>query len=403
MPIYVYKATDGKGKMVKGELEANNEMDLTTQLAKSGYLPVSISFKTDKLGKGVSGKAKCDVGALVIFTRQFATIIKAAVPIVEGLSMLSEQTEDPALKEALKQIIKDIQGGISLSQSMSKFPGIFSELYINTVVAGESAGVLDKVLLKLSQMLSDDQETRKNVMGALQYPIMVVVAMVIAILILSVLVIPQFAQIYNDAKLNLPLPTQIMIFISNAIRHYWYINLPALFAGIFGLRWYIGTKQGRLLWDGMKFKIIIFGKIYTKVTMLRFATMLNVLYQAGLPVLKTLDIVGSTIGNVVLTAEVEKIKRDVSDGKGISGAVLNSKFFPKLVGYMIAIGEKSGSLPLMLDSLCEYYDLEVKTTVKGLTGLIEPIMTAVLGVVVMGMCMAIFLPLWDLIQVVKGA
>ncbi len=403
MPIYVYKATDGKGKMVKGELEANSEMDLTTQLAKSGYLPVSISFKTDKVGAGAAGRAKCDVAALVIFTRQFATIIKAAVPIVEGLAMLSEQTEDPALKEALKQIIKDIQGGISLSQSMSKFPGIFSELYINTVVAGESAGVLDKVLLKLSQMLSDDQETRKNVMGALQYPIMVVIAMVIAVLILSVLVMPQFAQIYKDAKINLPLPTQVMIMVSNLIRFYWYINIPVLIAGTFGLRWYISTKQGRLLWDGMKFKIIIFGKIYTKVTMLRFATMLNVLYQAGLPVLKTLDIVGSTIGNVVLTAEVEKIKRDVSDGKGISGAVLNSKFFPKLVGYMIAIGEKSGSLPLMLDSLCEYYDLEVKTTVKGLTGLIEPIMTAVLGAVVMGMCLAIFLPLWNLIQVVKGA
>ncbi len=317
--------------------------------------------------------------------------------------MLSEQVEDPVLKETLKLIVKDIQGGISLSQAMSKFPGVFSDLYINTIVAGESAGVLDKVLLKLSQMLSDDQETRKNVAGALQYPIMVVAAMIVAVLILSVFVIPQFAQIYMGAKLKLPLPTQIMILVSRLIRYYWYINIPAALAAIFGLRWYINTKQGRLLWDGLKFKMVIFGRIYTKVTMLRFATMLNVLYQAGLPVLKTLDIVGSTIGNVILAMEVEKIKRDVADGKGISGAVLNSKFFPKLVGYMIAIGEKSGSLPLMLDSLCEYYDMEVKATVKGLTGLIEPIMTAVLGTVVMGMCLAIFLPLWDLIQVVKGS
>ncbi len=403
MPLYVYKATDNKGKMITGELEANNEMDLTTQLARSGYLPVKISFKVGKAVKHGIGRAKCDAASLVMFTRQFSTIIKAAVPIVEGMVMLSEQVEDPVLKETLKQIVRDIQGGISLSQAMSKFPGVFSDLYINTIVAGESAGVLDKVLLKLSQMLSDDRETRKNVAGALQYPIMVVVAMIVAVLILSVFVIPQFAQIYMGAKLKLPLPTQIMILMSRLIRYYWYIDIPAALAVIFGLRWYVNTKQGRLLLDGLKFKMVIFGKIYTKVTMLRFATMFNVLYQAGLPVLKTLDIVGSTIGNVILAMEVEKIKRDVADGKGISGAVLNSKFFPKLVGYMIAIGEKTGSLPLMLDSLCEYYDMEVKATVKGLTGLIEPIMTAVLGAVVMGMCLAIFLPLWDLIQVVKGS
>ncbi len=407
MPIYVYRAVDSKGKVIKGEMEANSEMELTTQLAKTGYLPINVSFKTLKsesfLDSFFKKAQKADPQALVLFTRQFATIIKAAVPIIEGLGVLAEQTEDEALKAALKQVITDVQSGMSLSQSMAKHPGVFSELYINTVIAGESAGVLDKVLMRLSEMLATDQETRKNVMGAMQYPIMVVIALFVAVFILSVFVIPQFVKIYADAKAKLPLPTQIMILVSIILKNYWYITFPAAGVMVFLARWFVGIPQGRLLWDGLKFKLVVVGKVYAKITMLRFASMLSVLYQAGLPVLKTLDIVGMTIGNVVLTREIEKIKKDVADGKGISGAVLNSKFFPRLVGYMISVGEKSGSLPLMLDSLCEYFELEVRTTVKGLTTLIEPIMTAVLGVVVIGMALSIFLPLWNMIQVFQAA
>lgn len=404
MPIYVYKAVDSKGKMIKGEMEAASEIEMTTELAKTGYLPVSISFKTAKPAGGIlkSGK-KVNLQELVVFTRQFATIIKAAVPIIEGLRVLSDQAEDPALKEALNQIVHDVEGGASLSGAMGKHPNVFHELYVNTVIAGESAGVLDKVLIRLSKMLEDDQANKHNISAAMQYPIMVCVALFIALFVLSVFVVPQFAKIYQDARLALPLPTQIMILISAAMKNYWYITFPAIAGAMFAFKWFINTKEGRKWWDGLKFTAPVIGKIYIKITMLRFASMLSVLYQAGLPVLKTLDIVGITIGNVILSKEVEAVKHDVADGKGISGAVLQSKFFPRLVGYMIAVGEKSGSLPLMLDSLCEYYDLEVKTTIKNLTTLIEPIMTAVLGVVVMGMALAIFLPLWNMIQVMKSS
>jgi len=406
MPIYIYKAVDTKGNVIKGELEAGGELEVSTQLAKIGYLPISISFKEKKapaLPGGIFKRVKrVKTQALVIFTREFATIVKAAVPLMEGLGVLAEQSEDPALKEALNQIVHDIEGGMSLSAAMSRHLGVFSELYINTVIAGESAGVLDKVLLRLSQMLEDDQETRTNILAALRYPIMVVFALFVAVFILSIFVIPNFAQIYTDMKVALPLPTQIMILISNLMRLYWYITLPVLVGVVFLLRWFINTKQGHFLWDGMKFKLAIIGKVYSKIVMLRFASMLSVLYQAGLPVLKTLDIVGMTIGNVVLSKEIERVKHDVADGKGISGAVLNSKFFPRLVGYMISVGEKSGALPVMLDSLCEYFTLEVRTTIKNLTTLIEPIMTAILGVVVMGMALAIFLPMWGMMKVFRG-
>lgn len=406
MPTYIYKAADSKGKLIKGEIEVAGEIEVTTQLAKLGYLPISISLKSQKRPSASQGffkeSARANPMALVIFTRQFATIVKAAIPIMEGLGALAEQTEDPALKKALNQVVHDVGAGLSLSQAMAKHPAVFSDLYVNTIVAGESAGVLENVLLKLAQMLEDDYETRNNIMAAFRYPIMVVVAMLIAVLVLTIFVIPQFAKIYSDAKVKLPLPTQIMIAAGIVLKNYWFITFPGLFGSFFIFRSYINTKTGRLWWDGMKFKIIVIGKIYTKITMLRFSSMLSVLYQAGLPVLKTMDIVALTIGNVVLSKEIEKIKRDVADGKGISGAVLNSKFFPRLVGYMISVGEKSGSLSLMLDSLCAFFDSEVKTMIRNLTTSIEPIMTAILGIVVMGMCLAIFLPLWSMIQVMKN-
>ena len=420
MPFYVYKAVDSQGKYVRGELEAQTEMALTTELAKKGLLPISISYKAKARAPSYAGQSRgqgtrgsIDPRSLVIFTRQFSTIIKAAVPILEGLGVLAQQAEDPALKKALQYVVRDVEAGSSLSGALAKHPGIFSDLYVNTVVAGESAGILDKVLIRLSAMLEEEMETRSNISTALRYPIMVLIAMSVAVFVLSGLVIPQFSKIYASAKVALPLPTQVMIVVSKIMLGPWQskgfafvllwlaVLACAMFLFAFLLKMLINTRPGRLAWDSLKFRVPIFGKLYTKITMLRFASMLSVLYQAGLPVLKTMDIVGLTIGNAVLTKEVEKIKQDVADGKGISGGVLNSKFFPRLVGYMISVGEKSGSLPMMLDSLCEYFNLEVKTAVKNLTATIEPLMTAVLGVVVMGMTLSIFLPLWNMIQLFK--
>jgi type II secretory pathway component PulF len=256
-------------------------------------------------------------------------------------------------------------------------------------------------LLKLANMLEEDMETQANIAAALRYPVMVVIALIVAVVVLTVFVMPQFSSIYAQAEAQLPLPTMIMMFIGMILRKYWYAVIAGAIASTYFVRWFVNTPAGRYWWDGIKFDIAVFGKVYTKMTMLRFASMLNVLYQSGLPVLKTLDIVGLTIGNAVLSKEIDKIKKDVADGKGISGGVLNSKFFPRLVGYMISVGEKSGSLPQMLDSLCDYFNLEVRTAVRNLTSMVEPLMTAVLGVVIMGMALAIFLPLWNMINIFK--
>ncbi len=407
MAIYTYKAVDSRGKTVKGEMEARDEMELSTQLAKLGYLPLNIGFKGEKqpgLGEKLFKKAvkKASVKSLIVFTRQFATIVKASVPIVEGLGILGEQAEDLALKEAVQQVIEDIKGGLKLSEAMAKHPGVFSDLYVNTVMAGESGGVLDKVMLRLADVLEEEEATRTSVKSALRYPTMVVIALFVAVFVLSVFVVPKFAKIYAGMNVTLPLPTKVLITISNAFRRYPLLVIGAFPSLFFLFKFLINTPAGKKSWDNFKFTVPTFGKIYTKIVMLRFASMFNVLYQAGLPILKTMDIVKATIGNVVLAEDIDQVKRDVADGKGISGAILNSQRFPKLVGYMVAIGEKTGVLSTMLDSLCDYYASEVKVALRDLTSLIEPIMTSVLGGTLMVMALAIFMPMWNLISVMKA-
>lgn len=406
MGIYFYKAVDSKGKTVKGELEARDELGVSTQLAKLGYFPVSIGFKGEKSPPLLErffkkGFKKASSRSIIVFTRQFATMIKAAVPIVEGLNVLAEQSEEETLSQALRQVIADVQEGHKLSEAMAKHPGVFDVLYVNSIVAGEAGGVLDKVLFRLADVLEEENETLTAMKTALRYPVMVVIALFVAVYVLSVFVMPQFSKIYSGMDAALPLPTQVMVLVSKGFKEYWAVTFPSLVGLFFLLKFLIGTPKGRWWWDGLKFRVPVFGKIYNKIVMLRFASMLNVLYQAGLPILKIFDIVRVTINNAVLGKEVEKIKKDVADGKGISGGMMGSKLFPRMVGYMISIGEKAGALSAMLDSLCEYYTLEVRVALRNLTSLIEPIMTAVLGVVVMGMALAIFMPMWNLISVVR--
>ena len=246
MPTYIYRALDKKGKTVKGEMEATNELEVSTKIAKLGYIPVSIGFKADKSAPFFSRffrkKVKrASVKSLIVFTRQFATIVKAAVPVVEGLGVLAEQTEDVSLKNALNKIIHDVEEGQKLSEAMSKHPQVFSELYVNTVVAGEAGGVLDKVLMRLADVLEEEEETRSNIKSAMRYPIMVIVALIVAVFILSVLVIPQFAKVYEGFDTSLPLPTQIMIMVGKAVKDYWWITIPSIVGVFFLIRMLINT------------------------------------------------------------------------------------------------------------------------------------------------------------------
>jgi type II secretory pathway component PulF len=370
-----------------------------------GFVPISIALETRPalaLPPGlIKGREKVKPQHLVSFTRQFATIIKAGVPILTGLSALSEQTESSALKGTLTTIAKDVEGGSSLSQALDKHPAIFSELYVNSILAGEAGGVLDKVLLRLAEMLERDAETNANIKAALRYPAMTMIAMVLACLFLVIFVIPNFAGIYARFEAQLPLPTRILIGLNQVITHYWYIIVPVVVALGYTFSRYINTKRGRWQWDNLKLRLPVFGGLFLKVYMLRFVSMLDTLNESGLPILRTLEIVSTTLGNVVIAREVDLMRHSVADGHGIAGSIMESKIFPPLVAHMISIGEKTGALGDMLRAIENYYDLELRTTVKNLTSMIEPIMTAILAAVVLGIALAIFLPMWNMIQLFR--
>ncbi len=404
MPTYKYKVRNAQGKTVTGQLAAGSEMELSARLDKMGLTPLSIS--AEKTGGPKldlfkpSQKVKAD--ALVGFTRQFATIVKAGVPIVTGLHVLSEQTESLALRDVLKKVMHDIEGGSSLSQAIDKYPDVFSDLYVNSVVAGEAGGVLDMVLLRLADLMERDAETRANVQGALQYPMMTGIAIVVAVTVMIVFVVPKFAAIYGKMGVELPLPTQNMIGASFVASHYWHVIIATCVAAFFLLQRYISTPRGRLQFDALKLRMPIFGELFLKVAMARFALMLMTLNSSGLPILRSLEIVSTTVGNAVIGREIELLKRSVADGRGISGSILASKIFPPMVGHMVSIGETTGALDDMLGSISNYYDLEIKSLVRRLTTMIEPIMTAITGGIVLLMALAIFLPMWGMMKVMQS-
>lgn len=413
MSVYSYKAVDSTGKVVKGTLQAQTDGEVSVQLSQLGYFPIyinkgkiNISLKGKKtflLGKHLIRKRikKASSKSIIVFIRQFSTIVKAAVPIVEGLRVLSEQSEDKYLKQALIHIVQDIESGNKLSESMTKHPGIFSPLIVNTIMAGEVGGILDKVLLELADVLEEEQEIKTGVSSALRYPMIVIVILILALYVLSVAVLPNVVKIYVGKAVELPLPTQIMMFIGDSFTKYWHITILLLTAIFAAAKFLLNTPAGEWWLGNLKFKLPVFGKIYNKIVMLRFNSMLKLLYESGLPILRTLDIVKQTIGNVVLMKEIDIVKKDVSAGKGISSYILKSSLFPRLVGYMISIGERTGSLPEMLSAVCDYYTREVRVQLKNLTTLIEPIMTVSLAGVVVLMALSILLPMWNMISVMK--
>ncbi|MFH1904938.1 MAG: type II secretion system F family protein [bacterium] len=403
MPTYQYRARNKEGAIVTGRLDADSEPQVIAQLEALGNLPITVSLVKKKEGPKLKFSLGGKIGGktLVIFTRQLATMIRAGVPIIACLNTLIAESENEKFKEILREINMDIQEGSPFSRALSLHPKVFTKLYINTVLSGEAGGTLDVSLSRLASLLEHESEIQANIKAATRYPIIVIVGITIAFFVLVTTVVPKFASVFAASKVALPLPTRILIGIDYGIRHYWFYIVPSILFLAFGLWKYIQTERGRYQWDWIKLKLPIFGPLSTKTAASRFAQTLATLNRSGLPILKTLDIVGTTVGNVVIAKEINKLSASVTEGKGIAEPLLEGKFFPPLVSHMVAIGERSGHLDEMLDSLQQHYDMEINAMVKNLTTLIEPILTVALGVIVLFIALGIFLPMWDLASAVK--
>ncbi len=403
MITFAYQARDGSGRIVSGVQDAINQENAISTLMSRGLMVLSISQKGAATKKKTSTKVK--ESDLVLFTRQLATMVDAGLPLLTGLTALYEQS-DPRRQKALRTVISDltarVQGGDSFNESLAKHPRVFSRLYVAMVKAGEAGGLLAEILDRLAGFLEASARLRKKIKSAMTYPVVVVCICVLIAAFLIVRVVPVFAEIYRDFNASLPAPTAILVGISDFCRTYWYLFLIFIPAAFFAFNRYVQTKNGRIWWDKTKLKIPVFGPLIHKIAMTRFARTFAQLTRAGVPILEIIDIVGETSGNWVLEQGIEAAGRDVEKGDPLAVSLSRQKIFPPMLTRMVAAGEAVGKIDAMMEKMADFWDEEIEATLDSLTSLIEPFLIVVVGVIVGGMVICLFLPIFKLNEIVAS-
>ena len=400
MPNYKYTARDQEGKNINGTLSADSESMVVAELRQKNLIITAIEEEKRVAAPKASG-AKIKAGKIksediVVFTRQFATMIDAGIPILQSLESLGEQASNSLFRQTIIAIQEDIQLGGSLSSAFAKHPKVFDQLYINMLRVGETGGVLGAILDRVSMYLEKTERLKAKVKSAMIYPAVVVSMAMLITAGLIIKVVPTFATIYDSLDQKLPMMTQMLIDFSNLLQHQLFVIIGVIVAISFGFIKYRATEQGRLKTDQMALRLPVFGDLICKVSVSRFSRTFSTLSQSGVSILETLDIVGKTCGNRVIELLVDEIKVSVREGESIAVPLAKSIYFPPMVTRMIAIGEKTGQLDKMLSKVAEFYDEQVDTAVEGLTKLIEPLIIAFLGVVVGFIVVALFMPILNI-------
>lgn len=403
MPSFIYRARDKYGALVTGSLEAASMDEIEASLDRMGLIPIKVmpgktSLKLPDLKRYFD---KIPPQELIIFSRQLATLFGAGVPLTKSLFTLERQASAEAFRRIVKSLREDIEAGSGLAAAIRKHPAVFPELYASMVEAGEAGGILEEVLKRLAAMLEKNSENRAKIKSATLYPKIVVGGLAIAIIILMSFVVPRFSQLYSSFKIELPLPTRMLIAISDFAQMYWYIFLAGGISLFIALKAFLRTERGKDFRDRSIIKIPIFGPLILKSVLSRFSRVLGSLYRSGLPILQSLDIVSRAVDNRLIAAEVKRIEGEVRAGRPLSEELGKSGQFPPMVVQMVGVGEDTGNLDEMLDKVSEYYDQEVDASIRNLASTLEPVLLAFIFAVVLFLALAIFLPMWDIIKVVK--
>ena len=407
MPNYNYKAINQSGAMISGTIRAETVEMAETMLSEQGYIPAKISREgtaalSNWLQKIETIFSPLKQEELILFTKQFRTMLIAGIPILQIFKILENQTENKKLKNTVAAVSLDIREGLTLYDAFIKHPRVFSTLYTNMIRAGEQSGTLSEVMERLIYILEHEHKVRSDIRSAMQYPIIVVAALMIAFLVLLTFVIPRFVTIFARAGVQLPIPTRISITLYNVLSNYWPWLLALVIIGVIALPvTYRRTETGRYLWDSFTLSLPIVGQLFLKSVMSRFASVFSILQSSGVPVLRSLEILAGTIGNQAITREFLHVRNMVEEGRGISSPLRSARYFTPMVVDMIAIGEESGRLEEMLREISVHYDDEVGYAVKRLSDTIGPILIIGLAAVVGFFALSIFLPMWDLTQVVR--
>ncbi|MCX7925149.1 MAG: type II secretion system F family protein [Fimbriimonadales bacterium] len=403
MPLFGYEAVDNKGRTLKGAIEADTEQLVLAKLHEQGLHVVRVERQREKtkLFSGLGKSKKPKLQAMVMFTRQFATMIDAGIPILRCLDILYTQTKDPALKTAIDGVRKDVKSGMALNEAMEKHPFVFSDLFVNMIRAAEVAGILDQILDRLATFLEKDLEVRQKIKSAMMYPVMVLVFSFLVLVAIFMFVLPRFKEIFASMNVEMPAMTKFLFSASDFLIGYWWA-LAGLFAGVlFALKAYIRKPKGRYQYDWLKLRFPIFGELVLKLAVARFARTLGVLVSSGVPLMRTLEIVGQTSGNQVLAHAIEGTRQSIREGQPLSAPFAATGLFPSMVIHMMDIGEESGRLSEMMVKIADFYEQEVDATIKGLTSMIEPLLIVFLGGVVGFIAISIMMPMFKLINAIQ--
>jgi type IV pilus assembly protein PilC len=397
---YLWKGRSPSGELLSGEYQTESKDELVSYLRKRKIIITSVRSKGAQVGFKLPLKNRVGVKDISVFTRQFATMINAGLPMVQCLDILSQQTEKEFFKQSIAKIMSDVEGGSTLGEAMAKHPKIFNSLFVNMVEAGEAGGILDVILIRLAQFLEKLDALQRKVKSALTYPAVVGVVACGATIFMLMFIIPTFAKMFTDFGGELPLPTRIVIGISDFLRHFWWALGAAVTGAIIGFQRYYKTESGRYTCDKLMLKVPVLGTVVRKGSVARFTRTLGTLISSGVPILQGLEITARTAGNMVVERAVMATRESISQGNTISEPLKECGVFPPMVTSMIAVGEQTGALDEMLDKIASFYDSEVDTAVDALTAIIEPVMIVVMGVVVGGMLIAMYLPMFKLVTVV---
>lgn len=401
MAIYIYKARTATGQLVNGTLEAENERVLNSKLAAMGYIPVSIQLQKKQvpIQEFLLRFQKVKLKSLVVFARQFSTMISAGLSLVKCLDILAQQTEDIKLREIIKKVRESVESGSTLANAFSQHPQVFSSLFINLVHAGEVGGVLDEVMQRLAIFLEKDQALKTKIKSAMTYPTVVLGFAILIVFGLVTFVLPTFISMFEGMDLELPLPTRILLKVSNFLRNPLGggVTILSIIGGIILLMRYISTPIGKRQYDRFLLRMPVFGPLNSKSAISRFARTLGTLLASGVPVMQALEVTAKSSGNTVIEEAVMTARASIREGESIAGPLSESKIFPPMVTQMIAVGEETGNLDGMLQKISDFYDMEVENTLASLTSLLEPLLMVGIGTIVGFIVISMFLPMFKLI------
>ena len=401
---YSYKVRDRQGKLLEGSLEADSSQLVVTRLRQMGYTPIAIDQKDDaglqkEMKLPFTGKPK--LKDIAVFSRQFATMINSGLSLLRALYILADQTENKQLAGVVDQVRQDVERGASLSQALGRHPKVFNRLYVAMVRAGETGGVLDSVLLQLASVIEKQVELRRKIKSAMTYPVVVFCVCILIVAAMLLFIVPTFKGIYAQLGGTLPVLTRVLISISTVFKKFFPIFIVLGGIGFWLFRRWIHTEKGRAVWDRVMLKTPVFGKLVHKTALTRFSSTLGVLMRSGVPILEALEITSDTVSNDVLALAVKDVQAGVKVGESMAKPLAQHKVFPPMVTQMIAVGEETGAVDTMLDKIGEFYSQEVEATVNALTSLLEPMLIVFLGACVGGMVIALYMPMFNIIKLIK--